>query len=125
MNRNRWIGKWLIFVALLHTLFALAMFRETLTQILAAGVFDTVGRDPMRAATVWFLLFGAGVLLFGLVVDSLEKADIPLSATVGVCMLLLALLGVILMPRSGFWLLFPPAVFVLVKMAGVKTEASP
>lgn len=110
---NRWMGRWLIGVAALHTLFALVVFRPQLTEIVGAGVFDSVGQDAMRAAVVWFVLCGATLLLLGLVVDALEKAAIRIPALVGVCLLLLTGLGVVLMPRSGFWLLFPPALFVI------------
>lgn len=110
---NRWIGRWLIAVSALHTLFALVVFQSPLADIWKAGVFDAVGRDPARGAVVWFVLFGAAVLLFGLAVDVLEKAKIQLPVVIGLCLLLLAVIGVCLMPRSGFWLLFPPAVFAL------------
>lgn len=110
---NRWIGRWLIAVSALHTLFALVVFQSPLADIWKAGGFDAVGRDPARGAVVWFVLFGAAVLLFGLAVDVLEKAKIQLPVAIGLCLLLLAMIGVCLMPRSGFWLLFPPAMFAL------------
>lgn len=112
---NRWIGRWILGVALLHTLFAIVVFKNTLLEIAAAGVFNSVGQDPMRGAVVWFVLFGAVIALLGFTVDALEKAQITLPASVVIGMLLLALLGVVLMPESGFWLLFVPGLAALAK----------
>ena len=112
---NRWIGRWLIAVAVLHTLFALVVFKAPLAQIVEAGVFDTVGRDPLRGAVVWFVLFGAMSLLLGLAIDAMEKAKLRLPSAIGICLLLLAIIGVVLMPSSGFWLLFPPALYTVLK----------
>ena len=58
-----------------------------------------------------------GVLLFacGLAVAALERAGAPMPRALGVCLLALTVLGVVLMPASGFWLAFPPAVVILVR----------
>ena len=115
---KRWIGRWLIVVSAIHTVVAVAVFGEVLASIVKRGVFNTVGTDPMTAATVWFTLFGAMLFIYGLAVDELEKSSSrPLPKSVGWSLLGLALVGVTLMPASGFWLVFPPAIVVLAKKA--------
>ena len=74
---KRWMGGWLLGLALLHTLFAVVVFKPTSLEIAEAGVFNSVGQDPMRGAMVWFALFVAVIALLGVAVDALEKAQLP------------------------------------------------
>lgn len=113
---KNWIGRWLIGVSIIHTLFALAVFHRVLAAIVRRGVFDTVGNDPMVGAVVWFVLFGLALFIVGLAVSSLERASSGvLPKSLGWSLLALAVLGVVLMPASGFWLAFPPAIAVLLR----------
>lgn len=110
-GRKIWIGRWLVGVAILHTLFGLAIGGQAMTDIARRGVFDSVGDDPVVGVVVWFLLFGAVMALLGMAVTMLEQAAYFKGArALGVGTALLTLAGVILMPVSGFWLAFPPAI---------------
>lgn len=114
-----WIGHWLMAVAALHTLFALLVFRKPLLSIVQRGVFDTVGQDPMSAATVWFFLFGVVLALLAMAITPLERSNnaaAPLRR-LGWGVLALSVLGVVLMPASGFWLALPAAI-ALIRKAG-------
>lgn len=53
------------------------------------------------------------LFICGLAVSALEQARDTLPGALGWSLLVLALLGVLLMPASGFWLAFPPALAVL------------
>lgn len=109
-----WIGTWLMIVAAIHTAVAVWIFGDRLWGLAVAGLFDSVGDDPMIGAIVWFVLFGAVLFICGQAVAKLELAtrgDLP--KPLGWSLLALAALGVVLMPVSGFWLAFPPAIAVL------------
>ncbi len=109
-----WIGRWLCWVAALHTIVAVIFFGKVLLQVVQNGVFNTIGNDPIKATGVWFLLFGAVLALFGMAIHSLEKnAHFGSARSIGIGTLLLTILGVVLMPASGFWLAFPPAIGLL------------
>lgn len=113
-----WIGHWLMAVAGLHTLFALVFLHKPLLDIVQRGVFNTVGQNPMAAATVWFLLFGALLALLALTITSLERrGDYAAMRRQGWGLLALSLLGVILMPDSGFWLAIPAGIALTRKQA--------
>ncbi|MCV2360766.1 DUF6463 family protein [Paucibacter sp. TC2R-5] len=115
-----WIGHWLMAVAALHTLFALFVFQRPLVNIMQRGFFNTVGQDPLTAATVWFVLFGALLALLALAITPLERrGDARSLRRLGWGVLVLSLLGLVLMPSSGFWLALP-AGFAMLRRSSVR-----
>ncbi|WP_208296513.1 DUF6463 family protein [Massilia sp. CCM 8734] len=119
---KHWISRWLIGVALLHTAFAFVVMGPPMLEMLRGGLFNTV-KNMTLAATTWFFLFGLLLALMAVPLHALEKAGVALPKSFGWGLLGLAALGVLLMPDSGFWLVFPPAFAILrrkteVDMAG-------
>ena len=111
---KQWIGPWLIGVSIIHTAFAIALFGDVILGVIRRGLFDSVGTDPMVGAVVWFVLFGALLFICGLALRELERATHgALPRSLGWSLLSLTILGVVLMPDSGFWLAFPPAIAIL------------
>lgn len=111
MKKKVWIGRWLMFVALGHTVVGVLMGGKILASLLERGVFNSVGNDGMTNAIVWFLLFGAILALLGMAVNSLEKGErFDGARSLGIGTGLMTLAGVVLMPVSGFWLAFPAAI---------------
>ena len=111
---KNWIGRWIMGIAIFHTAVAFIFFREGLSSIVKSGVFNTVGQDPLRAASVWFLLFGFILFILGMVLAAWEKSiSTPLPASVGWGLLFVGVIGVVLMPLSGFWLIIPPVVGIV------------
>ena len=79
----------------------------------------------MVRAVVWSVLFGLVVFITGLAVSALERSSSGvLPKSLGWSMLALATFGVALMPASGFWLAFPPAIAVLVRRSNVRFAAT-
>lgn len=110
--RGTWKGLWLLAVAVVHTVFAAVMFQPQWQEIVRRGVFDSLGTDPMLGAVAWFALFGGVLALLGWAIVLVERntALAPGSLRAfGVGLLALVLLGIVLMPASGFWLALPPA----------------
>lgn len=58
MGGRRWRGRALCAIAGVHTLVAGVEFAPVWRELWAAGVVDSVGRDPLRGAVAWFFLFG-------------------------------------------------------------------
>ncbi|MGH8075866.1 MAG: DUF6463 family protein [Lysobacter sp.] len=122
---KHWIGRWLIGVSIVHTAFAVAVFSPVLLSIIRRGVFNTVGTDPMLGAVTWFVLFGAVLFICGLAVSALEQTSAaPLPKSLGWSLFALAALGVVLMPASGFWLAFPPALAIVLRRPNVRPTAA-
>lgn len=112
---KHWIGPWLIVVSIIHTLFGVVVFPEVLRSLISRGLFNTVGNDPLIGVVVWFLLFGAVLFICGQTITALERSSAGVPKSIGWSLLALTTLGVVLMPASGFWLAFPPALAVLLR----------
>ncbi len=120
-----WIGLWLIGSSIIHTMHDVVAHGNVLLSVVQRGVFNTVGTDPMVKAVVWSVLFGLVVFISGLAVSSLERSSSGvLPKSFGWSMLALATFGVVLMPASGFWLAFPPAIAVLARRSNVRFAAT-
>jgi hypothetical protein len=96
-------------------LFAFAAFRGVYSALFDRGFINALDGDPLSSAAVWFFLFGPALFLFGIAVSALERLSQPLPKLLGWGLLLLAVLGIALMPASGFWLVLPPAVAILLR----------
>lgn len=120
-----WISKWLIFVAVGHTIVGMMLFGNIYTEMLSTGLVSSVISEKTAAAT-WFLLFGFLLFITSLLISVIEKheaLEIPIS--IGISLFLLTTLGVILMPASGFWLVYPAVIAIGLKnrkaLAPIKT----
>ena len=112
-----WIGRWTVVVAIGHTLFGLAVFGKIVARMLERGVVNSVGADPGANLAMWFLMFGAVLALLGMAIHALERSgNVDAAArALGAGMLGLTVVGVMLVPQSGFWLCFPPAIGLLMR----------
>ena len=110
-----WISKWIMFVATGHTAIAMMFFSSAYSEMIKSGLYNSVNSEKTGLA-VWFILFGFLLFILGMLLAAIEKHDsshIPKS--IGVALLILTTLGVVLMPVSGFWLVFPAAFAILFK----------
>jgi len=72
-SRKIWMGRWLIAVALLHTVVGLVLGAPVLRDIVERGLFNTVTDDrPLTGMVAWFMLFGVVLALLGMAIDALE-----------------------------------------------------
>jgi hypothetical protein len=106
-----WKGACLLAIAGLHTVYAGVFFHQPLLELLQRGLFDSVGREARLGAPVWFVLAGALMAVLGLAVSGLERAGQAATLRqLGWALLALVLVSLVLMPRSGFWLVLAVAV---------------
>ena len=110
---TRWIGRLLMSAAVAHTVIALVRYQDVVFAIVRAGVFNTVVGDPVKGAVAWSLLFGGLAFIGGMAVDALERSSQPVPKSLGWSFVVLGVLGAVLVPASGFWLLFPAAMGIL------------
>lgn len=96
--------------------------RKPLLEIAQAGVLAAVEPDLLRSAFVWFILFGFLVLMVGDLARRWERTGRSLPAAFGAQVIALALLGIVLLPVSGFWLCLPQGAWIV--MQGQQPRAS-
>ncbi|WP_086930878.1 DUF6463 family protein [Agarilytica rhodophyticola] len=106
----KWIGYWLMTVATLHTILAVFLYGTIYTEWLQTGLVGSIQSDAHRLG-LWFLV--SGFLIFTLGTCLLHIPSPPLS--IGILLLLIAFLGLALLPKSGFWFLLPPALAIIFK----------
>ena len=94
-----------------HTLIGLVDGYPQFAAMARDGLFGTATASPEREAIFWFLIAGFGFLLSGLLALGFGR---PLPASFGWVLLALGLIGTIFIPVSGFLLVVPQAVYVLV-----------
>ena len=120
---DRYVGELLIATGVLHTLVGLRAFRALLTAIGRDGVVGAVARAPERRLAFWFLLFGLLTMQLGGLTRWAQRRTGTLPAFHGRALLGISGLGVLLMPRSGFWLVLPQAALALVAARRVEIPA--
>ena len=105
----------LIATGVLHNAIGFTIGAPVLGEIVREGFFNTIGMQPDRNAAFWFLLSGFALMLMGLLL--LELRHIPKAFAWS--LLTLSLMGVVLMPLSGFWLVLPQT-FYMLRQGGTK-----
>jgi hypothetical protein len=116
-----WIGKAIIAVGVIHNIFGFVVFRKTLMSLFQEGLFNTVNGQVEREFVFWFLALGLLAILLGLLVDWCEKNGLSLPSYFSWAFLFTIALFVFIMPISGVWLLFIPAVGMVLRMRRKET----
>jgi hypothetical protein len=108
------VGIALMLLAILHQIVGLYFYQDALMAIGQAGIINAV-QPPYwdRDAAFWFLMFGAMLFLYGAITHWLLAKVGDLPSFWGWGLLILSLIGVALMPASGFWLAIPLAIWML------------
>ena len=110
-----WIGWWLVVLSLVHIVYAAIVFGPVLRTMFERGVVNTGESDPMAGLATWFVFCGHAWLMLGLALLALGAKPAAASPRIiGWVLVFGAVVGVVLIPNSGMWLLFPPAIGVLI-----------
>ena len=103
-----------------HALVGVVLFYDALAAILRDGFFNAIAPHFDREAAFWFLLFSPLCYLLGQVVNrAVEWGDTRLLAVLGGHVLAIGVVGVMLLPISGFWILIAIAVVIFATARGV------
>lgn len=107
-----WIGRSLLLIGVIHVVFGIVFFGDAFAPVLREGVFNTVTQaaPPDRGIAFWFFFAGFLTLVVGGLVHHVESLAIAFPGLLPWSLLALAVAGCVLMPVSGFWLLFVPVV---------------
>lgn len=126
---RRLCGPLLMATGVLDLLYVLVFHSRQLAAIAGDGFLNAVEPDVAistfdRETAFWHLMFGATVLILGGLVHWAQARTGALPAFLGWSLLVLGAIGVILMPASGFWLVLPQAVLMLVVARGKRSRVA-
>ncbi len=107
------VGKLLLAIGVLHSFAAFALFRHPLSEMVAEGLFNTTGNNSERGYAAWFFYGGIALILLGLLTTHLERENVRIPQLFGWGLFAWAVLGIVVTPASGFWLLLIPALLSL------------
>ena len=111
---KRWIGRWLMVVAIIHTVVGVVIGADSLGGMLSDGIINSVGEDMGRCAIAWFLLCGFSLFVMGFFVDWVEvNSNKVLPSGLGWGLLVIIIIGITLFPISGFYLILPPSIALI------------
>ena len=121
-------GSLLIAIGILHCIVGVIGGLDYLGEIGQAGFFDSIGSEYPRIAVFWFMFSGFLLILFGQLARSVERSQRrQLPQFVGWELLVISIIGAILIPISGFWLLMALAINIIIaakRAASVSSEGS-
>lgn len=113
MARRTLRAGWLLMaVAALHAGFGLWVGRRAVLAMARDGFVNAVDPHLDRSLAFWFLLMSPLLWIVGRFALWLGAEGRRPPAWLGRSLLALALVGAVLMPVSGFWLLLPPATWL-------------
>ena len=104
-----WKSWWVMITAMIHTIYAIIYFNDEWILLFQNGFFNSIS-SPRIALAVWFLLFGQLLFIFGQTLYQLEKHSKKVSTPILYHLALMTLIGVCIMPASGFWFMLPPII---------------
>jgi hypothetical protein len=113
MNLSKNTGNLLIATGVLHNIIGFVMGWSVLTEIARSGFVNSINEEMDRNAIFWFLFAGFLMMILGKLMQDYLKAEFRLPRSLGISMLVLSIIGCIMMPVSGFWLVIPQAILIL------------
>jgi glucan phosphoethanolaminetransferase (alkaline phosphatase superfamily) len=114
----RRVGLLLMATAVLHIVVGVFYFKVPFLAIIQDGVVNAVSPNQMqpnfdREAVFWFLLVGVLFFMLGHLAQWAQQKTGVLPDALGWWLLGMSIVGVVMMPASGFWLILPQAAYIL------------
>ena len=103
---NLTVSRALKVTAVGHTLVGLILFAEPLQATVREGIVGAIVPHFDRVAAFWFLLFSPALYMLAQVIDRAVASRTPeVVRVVSWYLLVLGIIGAVMIPLSGFWLL--------------------
>jgi hypothetical protein len=100
--------------SVIHVLVGIWLYAEPLKNIAQSGFFNAVDPFCDRNTAFWFLMVVPLLFAIGQLCCWAQIQGITLPIFLGWCLLVTSLVGIVLIPISGFWLLIPPSVLIII-----------
>ncbi|OJJ15359.1 hypothetical protein BKI52_38750 [marine bacterium AO1-C] len=106
------IGVVVIIIGVLHSLLGFVKHSGVFGGMLSNGLLNT-GNTIERNLAFWFTFAGITFMLLGYLIKYIESQKLAVPITFGWLLLGAAVVGVVILPISGFWALFLPAILII------------
>lgn len=125
---RRLCGPLLIATGALDILYVLVFHSRQLAAIAGDGFFNAVDPDVAfstfdRETAFWHLMFGAMAIILGGLVHWSQARTGTVPGLLGWSLLALCVVALVLMPVSGFWIVLPQAVLMILVSRQGRTGA--
>lgn len=98
-------------IGILHIIFGLIRFREDLLAMVMEGLLATGGGEA-RGWAFWFTFAGVLLFMIGSLISTMEEKNITIPVHLGWVLAIGSIVGLIIFPVSGFWLMLVPSYFI-------------
>lgn len=117
--RRPLVGPLVTAVGAIHVALTPVLFRPSVRSVLDGGVVASIEADPAEAERrglgFWYATTGLGLVAYGLAITERERQSEPLPVSLPVTLAGLGIWGVVLMPKSPFWVFGPLAALAAVR----------
>ena len=114
VSRRPLVGPLLAAVGVIHVAITPLLHGASVRSVLDGGVVATIKAKPAlaepRGVGFWYTTSGLALIAYGIAIAERERQAAPLPASLPVTLVALGTWGVVLMPKSPFWVFGPLAV---------------
>jgi hypothetical protein len=116
-------GYWLIAISIIHGLGDILYYFEPWSDIVHNGIFNAVDPYFDRGTAFWMLMLSPLIFALGQLCCWAQEHNVRLPVFIGWNLLITSVFGAFLIPISGFWLIIPPSLFILIESQKDKKSA--
>jgi hypothetical protein len=122
-------GWYWIAIAIIHGGVGLIVYAPQWQEIAQAGWFNTIAPDPLapifdREDAFWFMMMTPFLVLLGRLCLWADCQRLTLPISVGGILIATMVIGLFLMPISGFWLVLFPSIMLLWSSTAARSNLS-
>lgn len=115
MKLWKYSGVLLIATGILHTIVAILLGKDIYWEMIQDGFVNSTNDDFTRGFALWFLVCGVFIIIFGRTLHYyIRREQKPAPLFLGYSILILAIIGGLIEPVSGFWLFVPQALIIII-----------
>jgi hypothetical protein len=118
-RRRPLVGPLMAVIGGIHVAITPVVYGPSLRSVIDGGVVATIDAEPAlaerRGVGFWYATAGLAMIAYGIAIAERERQDAPLPASLPVTMAALGTWGVVLMPKSPFWVFGPLSALAAVR----------
>ena len=120
--RRPLVGPLMATVGAIHLAITPMVYGPSVRSVVDGGVVASIAAEPAlaerRGVGFWYATAGLALVAYGIAIAERERQAPPLPVSLPVTLAALGTWGVVLMPRSPFWVFGPLAVLAAVRRRG-------